>query len=130
MNMETLPIRFIAGGITSMIVCYGTLIFLVEVTGAHYVLAANLATAFTYLYAYVINKHLVFRDPSKQHGRQGGRFLALQLVLIAIANAFLVVGVEVLHLHYFLTVALVAPILTFLNYQGQKIIVFDAGTSR
>jgi putative flippase GtrA len=116
--------RFIIGGLMSLLVCYALLYTLVEILGLHYLIGANLASVVTFVFSYVMNKYVVFRDHSRQHAKQGIRFAMLQVLLILLANGVLIVGVEIIGLNYFIIVILLGPTVAIINYLAQKTMIF------
>jgi putative flippase GtrA len=116
--------RFIIGGLMSSMVCYGVLYTLVEMLGLHYLIGANIATIVTFIFSYMVNKYVVFKDNSRQHVRQGISFVILQVLLILLANCTLIVGVEIIGLNYFVVVIFLGPTVEIINYLAQKNVIF------
>ena len=53
--------RYIVGGTSSAILLYSMIYVLVEFASIHYIISNNIATAFIYLYSYMVNKVFVFK---------------------------------------------------------------------
>ena len=116
--------RYVLGGATSAVLCFGSLAFFKEVCGINYLVSANLSGGLTYVYSYVVNKYLVFRNRKNTHVRHGAKFIALQAFLWVLSNAILVYGVEFFKIHYLLMVIAIAGLNAFLNFISMKFFVF------
>jgi putative flippase GtrA len=123
---NTLPevFRYILGGTTSAILCFGSLAFFVEFCKINYLVSANISGGLTYLYSYLLNKYLVFKKPEKSHVIHGLKFILLQAALWVVSNAILFVGVEFLKIHYFVMVLLLSAINAIINFVFMKFFVF------
>jgi len=117
-------LRFGLGGLSTAVLCWGLLALLVEVLHVHYLLSANVAGGAAYLYAYMVNKYFVFRNYDRKHVRQGGRFVASQLLLWVLANVGMYAGVDVFGLHYMAATVIIAGFAAGLNFLLMKLIVF------
>jgi putative flippase GtrA len=117
-------LRYILGGATSAVVCFGSLAFFVEILKINYIVSANISGGLTYLYSYLINKYLVFKKPEKSHVIHGLKFILLQAALWVVSNAILFVGVEFLKIHYFVMVLLLSAINAIINFLFMKFFVF------
>ena len=100
--------RYIVGGTSSAILIYSIIYALVEFASIHYIISNNIATAFIYLYSYMVNKVFVFKDKSKQHLKQGRSFIVMRVVLLIVANLILLIGVEVFQVHYMIVIIFVS----------------------
>lgn len=117
-------LRYILGGATSAFICWGSLVFLVEVLKINYIISANISGGLIYFYSYLINKYLVFRKPEDSHIKHGLKFILLQAVLWVVSNAILFMGVELLKIHYFVMVLLLSAINAIFNFVFMKYFVF------
>lgn len=117
-------LRFVAGGLTTTVLCWGLLIALKELGHVHYLVAANVAGFAAYGYAYVINKYFVFRNRERRHLRQGSWFVVSQVVIWLLANAGMYAGVDVLKLHYFAVTVIIAVLAAGANFLLMKFVVF------
>jgi putative flippase GtrA len=117
-------LRYILGGATSAFVCWGSLVFLVEVLKVNYMISANVSGGLTYFYSYIINKYLVFKKPADSHVKQGSKFILLQIGLWVVSNAILFTGVEFLKIHYLIITLLLAPMNMIINFVFMKYFVF------
>ncbi len=124
LNILTEGIRFIIGGLTTTCLLWVCCIALIEVFNIHYLIANNIATLTAWGYAYFINKHLVFKNREKKHVEHGSKFIALQASLLALTNLNLFILVEVMGLHYLLSLIANAIAMTLLNFALLKLIVF------
>jgi len=113
------------GGLSSTILCWGTLLALKELFKVNYLISANVAAFSTYLYSYMVNKYFVFKNRERKHIKHGGLFLVLQIGLWALANSLLFIGVEYGHIHYFIVIVFIAVISLLINYSVMKIAVFS-----
>ena len=116
--------RFVAGGLTTTVLCWGLLVFFVEKLHIHYLVSANVAAGIAYGYAYLINKYLVFGNRKREHVRQVGKFAAAQAVLWVLGNSGMYVAVEVFGLHYLAANVIVAGFAAVINFLLMKFIVF------
>jgi len=117
-------LRFVLGGLATMVVCWGTYVGLIEFANIHYLISANVATLVAWGFAYLMHRTFVFRS-QVPHVRSGPRFVALQLGLLSLANVLLFTGVSGLGIHYFLAVVLVSIVTAVLNFVLMKLLVFS-----
>jgi putative flippase GtrA len=117
-------IRYILGGSTSAILCFGSLAFFVEICKINYMVSANISGGLTYLYSYIINKYLVFKKPENSHVKHGLKFILLQAALWVVSNAILLMGVKFLKIHYFVMMLLLAAMNAIINFVFMKFFVF------
>jgi putative flippase GtrA len=123
-------IRFIAGGLTTMCVCWGSCIALIELLSVHYLIANNIATFIAWGYSYFLNKHFVFRNKENKHVEHGIKFIALQASLLALTNLNLFILVDLFHLHYLPSIIGNAVLVTLLNFFALKLVVFKQGKQK
>ena len=116
--------RFILGGATSAVLCWGSLVFFVEVCKINYMVSANISGGLTYLYSYLINKYLVFKKPENSHIKHGSKFILLQAALWVLSNAILFMGVDFLKIHYFIMVLLLSAFNAIINFVFMKFFIF------
>lgn len=120
-------LRFAIAGLTTTIVCWGSIIVFVELFHFHYLTSNNLATLIAWFYAYFINKCFVFRNHQKQKNiKQVGKFVLLQALLLGWTNLVLYILVGYLGMHYAIIVIGNAVFLIAINFLCQKIFVFTA----
>jgi putative flippase GtrA len=129
MNFSAIPLqtqilRFILGGLSTTVICFGSLLVLVNVFGIHYLVSANLATGIAFFYAYIVQKKFVFQNRENTHITYGMKFIALQVFLLGLGNGFLYTGVDILGFHYFLVTVVMSAFLAFLNFVLMKLLVF------
>ena len=122
--LQTQIIRFILGGLSTTVICFGSLLVLVNVFGIHYLVSANLATGIAYLYAYIVQKKFVFQNRENTHITYGVKFIALQIFLLCLGNGILFTGVDIFGFHYFLVTVVMSIFLAFLNFVLMKLLVF------
>ena len=116
--------RFIVGGTSSAILIYSMIYVLVEFASIHYIISNNIATAFIYLYSYMMNKVFVFKDKSKQHLKQGRSFVVMRVVLLIVANLILLMGVEIFQVHYMIVLVFVSFCDAVFSFLIMKLFVF------
>jgi len=117
-------IRYVCAGLTTTVLCWGSLFVFVEVIHLHYMVAANLSGGMAYVYSYIINKYIVFKNYKREHIKQGIAFVIVQFVIWVCANVGLYLGVTVIGLHYFLMVIVIAVFAALLNFILMKLFVF------
>jgi len=117
-------LRFVIGGVSTMCVCWGSCIVLIELVDTHYLIANNIATIIAWIYSYFLNKHFVFKNKEKKHIENGSKFIALQASLLALTNLNLFILVDLIHLHYLPSIIGNAVLITLLNFFFLKRIVF------
>jgi len=123
-NTHTELARFILGGTTTMFVCWGSCILLVELLNMHYLIGNNIGTLLAWGYSYLINKYFVFRNKDKDHVKHGVKFILLQISLLALTNLNLYILVDLIHIHYIMSVVGNAILMTALNFFFLKFTVF------
>lgn len=116
--------RFFLCGLTTIVVCVATMWVMVEILRAGYFISLNATAGVGYLYSYLINKTLVFRKHERSHVVYGGRFLALQGVLLLLNNGLFWLGVHWAGWHYLVVNLLIAGVMTVLNFVLLKTAVF------
>jgi glycosyltransferase involved in cell wall biosynthesis len=117
-------IRYVLGGTSSAVLCFGSLAFFVEIFRINYMVAANISGGLIYLYSYVINKYLVFKKTEKKQLKHASRFILVQVFLWVVSNAVLFCGVDRLKIHYLLMIFFIAAMNAVLNFLIMKFFVF------
>lgn len=118
-------VRFVLGGLTTLVVCLTTMWLLVGVAGLNKLVSLNLTAAVGYLYSYSINKALVFRRNERSHLVYGSRFLLLQGVLLLLNNALFYAGVNWAGWHYLVVNCIIAVLMSVVNFILLKLTVFN-----
>jgi len=117
-------LRYILGGSSSAVICFGSLAFFVEILKINYLISANMSGGLTYFYSYIINKYMVFKKTENTHFKHGTKFILLQIFLWIASNALLYWGVDILKMYYLLMVILIAAFNALLNFILMKLVVF------
>ncbi len=117
-------IRYVIGGSITALLCYSTLIILVEIGHIHYLISSNIAGFSSYAYSYLINSFFVFKKRRTSHIKQGVGFVCIQVGLFFLGNFILFTGVDFFHIHYFLMVIIVGAVSAILNFTLLKLSVF------
>ncbi len=117
--------RFVLGSLSTTVVCWGSLICLVEIFHVHYLVSANFSTFIAYHYSFFLNKYFVFKQVETKYIKQGIKFLMSQIFLLFLGNIMLYTGVDLLHLNYLLVTVVMAGFLACLNFTLMKISVFN-----
>lgn len=120
-------LRFILGGISSTVVCFGSFFLLLKVLGLHYLICTNLATFIAWGYAYLINKYLVFRDHRSTHVSQGGKYILLQSCLLGLSNILMFLQIDVFGWSLYVALFLMTAVVTVINFVVLKLVVFARG---
>ncbi|NRB37881.1 MAG: GtrA family protein [Pseudomonadales bacterium] len=120
-----LLLRYIVGGLSTTVICWGSMYYFIEYQGIHYIISNNLSVALAYCYSFFINKILVFKDDTGDHVVKGSSFLALQLSLLAGSNLLLYIGVDMLGLHYFIMVLFSAVLAAIINFLIMHHFIFN-----
>ena len=94
----------------------------------HYVIATCLAWIFAVLFAYITNKFFVFSDIKNKQNifKEMFCFFSLRLVSLLLSIIFMVLMVNVLHLHELLSKILVNFLVVISNYFFSKIFIFKS----
>lgn len=117
-------VRYVLGGLSTMVVCWGGYFVLLQVSGWHYLLCLNLSTLLAWGYSYLINKYIVFRNRERGHVIQGSKFFTLQGLLLALSNVLMFVQIDLLGWPQFVSLFLVTALATVLNFSVMKILIF------
>jgi putative flippase GtrA len=117
--------RFVLCSISTVVVCWGTLILMVETCHIHYLVSANLSACITYVYAFFLNKYVVFKRNERKHFKQGIRYLILQVFLLFVGNCILYMGVDFMHFNYLSVTVIMSIFMACLNFTLMKIAVFN-----
>lgn len=115
-------IRYIITGGGTTAVNYGIYIGL-TVLSCNYIIANMIAWVFAVLFAYGMNKHVVF------HAKGGKteeflQFISLRFVTLLVESALLLVGIEWLGMHEFITKIAVSVLTVTMNYVTCKYSIF------
>lgn len=87
-----------------------------DIFSIYYLLSALIAFIISFTFGYIFQKYITFRDKSKKHLKQGGLFLAFQLIWQWIYMFVLRLWVDVLWFYY-MFVAIVWKWIAFIrNY--------------
>jgi putative flippase GtrA len=117
-------VRYIIGGSITALLCYTTLIILVEIGHIHYLISGNIAGFSSYVYSYLINSFFVFKAPKRSHAKLSFGFICVQVSLFLIANLLFYAGVDVFHVSYLLMSIIVSAVSAVLNFTFLKLSVF------
>lgn len=117
--------RYLIGGASTTVLCWGCVLLFVEFYHFHYLLSTNLATLVAYFYSYLVNKHFVFEDKNGDDVIKGSKFLVLQLCLLLFANAFMFTSVTLLGFHYLMPVVLVSVITAIIGFTVMRLSIFE-----
>ena len=121
-------VRYVIGGASTASIFWLVLIVQVEVFSVHYFIANNVAAFFIYPYSYLINKSYVFKDTRDKHLVLGSKFVVMRVFLFVLANATLVIGVEVFDAHYVYAGIYVAVQDALLGFIITKLFLFKPGS--
>lgn len=127
-NTSTQMVRYFLCGCSTTVLCWGTLLLMTEVGKINYMISANSAALLGYIYSYLINKYMVFKNYERAHVKQGIRFIVLQVGLWIVSNGLLYSGVEFLHIHYFIMIIIISAINVVLNFVAMKTFIFNKQT--
>jgi putative flippase GtrA len=116
--------KYLLGGLSTAILCWGGLFLFTEVFHIHYLASANMAGGGAFIYSYTINKFFVYRNCGNSHLAHGGKFTLLQMFLYALGNLLLYTGVDLCGFHYLWVIVLVAGMLSMINFIAMKHVVF------
>jgi len=117
-------VRYVIGGGSTTLLGWVIMAVLVEGCRTNYVIGVNGAGVCAYCYSYLINKYFVFRNHEKKHVKQGMRFIMVQVLLWIMVNGLLLIGVEVVHMHYFVAIVTISALAMILNFRFMKTAVF------
>ena len=117
-------IRFVLGGLSTMLICFSLALSLVYIFHLNYLVANNIATLASWVYSYWINKLFVFKNKEKKHLIQGTSFFVAQAVFLVTANVILYFEVEVLGLSYAIAIFILAAVMAFINFICMKMLIF------
>ena len=118
-------VRYIVGGVSTASIFWLVLVILIGVFSVHYFISNIIATAFVYLYSYLINKNYVFQDTRTKHVVIGSRFVVMRILLFVLANATLVAGVEVLDIYYIYMFVYIAVQDALISFLIMKFFLFE-----
>jgi len=116
--------RFLMGGITTAIVCWGSVVIFVELANLHYIVSSILATFIAWIYSYLINKYFVFKNNESNPIKQHFRFFLLQVILLGLGSLILFFEVHFLKFQYLLAVVLMSGLIAIINYLIMKYFIF------
>ena len=117
-------IRYAIGGGSTTLLGWAIMAVLVEGFRTNYAIGVNGAGVCAYCYSYMINKYFVFKNHEKKHVKQGVRFIVVQVLLWIMVNGLLLIGVEVVHMHYFAAIVIISALAMILNFRFMKTAVF------
>jgi len=117
-------LRFLGGGLSTSALYFGLMFVFVDLVRIKPILAVNLIAPCLYLYGYLVNKLLVFRNYEVKHLRQGSKFLITQVALAGLVNVLMYVGVNLIGLHYMIVTVVSAGLVAALNFTIMKLAVF------
>jgi len=118
-------IRYCLTGLTTTLVCWGSVIVFVEIFHIHYLISSNLATLIAWAYSYFVNKFYVFRTGRRKDAVDVVKFVVLQLLLLGWTNIVLYLFVGKLGVHYLGVVIINAVLMVLINFFCQKYYVFS-----
>lgn len=122
--------KFGVVGAIAFVIDYGLLAFLTEVFGIDYLVSATISFTASVAFNYVASMRYVFthkEDMSRR--REFVIFVVLSVIGLAINNACMWAGVELLGVHYLLTKIAATAIVMVWNFVTRKIFL-DAGASK
>ena len=109
-------IRYSIGGWIAAVIDLLILWLCTDIFWFYYLLSAIVSFIISFIFWYLFQKYITFRDSSNKHLKQGGLFLAFQLIWQAIYMWILWIWVDKLWLHYML-VAIIWKWIAFIrNY--------------
>jgi putative flippase GtrA len=117
-------LRYLIGGASSTVLCWGCVWAFVELAGFHYLVATNLATFIAYFYSYTVNKVFVFEDRENNHVLKGSKFLALQMTLVVFTNLFMYVTVSLVSVNYMIAVVVISVINAAISFIVMRSAIF------
>lgn len=122
--------KFGVVGAIAFVIDYGLLAFLTEVFGIDYLVSATISFTASVVFNYVASMRYVFthkEDMSRR--REFVIFVVLSVIGLAINNACMWAGVELLGVHYLLTKIAATAVVMVWNFVTRKIFL-DAGGSK
>ena len=117
-------VRYLIGGVSTTILCWGCVWGFVELAGFHYLVSTNLATFIAYFYSYTVNKLFVFEDKQAGHVVKGSKFLTLQLTLVVLTNLFMFATVSLAGINYMTSVVVITVINAAISFFVMRSVIF------
>ena len=113
------------GGL-AFIVDYGSLWFLTEVCGLHYLLSAAIAFVLGLVCNYLLSTSWVFSGRRLENRwAEFAVFALIGIVGLGLNELIMWVGTDLLHLHYMLSKIISTAIVFFWNFFARKFILFN-----
>lgn len=116
---------FLVGGL-AFLVDYGSLWFLTEVCGLHYLLSAAIAFLLGLTCNYLLSTHWVFN--SRRMKSRWGEFVVFAIIGIAglgLNELIMYLGTDVFQLHYMVSKLISTALVFFWNFFARKFILFN-----
>ena len=115
---------FVGGA--AFVVDYGSLWFLTEVCGMHYLLSAAIAFILGLTTNYLLSTRWVFSD-SRLENRwaEFAVFALIGVVGLGLNELIMWAGTDLMHLHYMLSKVISTAIVFFWNFFARKFILFN-----
>lgn len=119
-------IRYGFVGGLAFIVDYGSLWFLTEVCGLHYLLSAAIAFILGLVCNYLLSTAWVFSGRSLENRwAEFAVFALIGIVGLGLNELIMWAGTDLLHLHYMLSKIISTAIVFFWNFFARKFILFN-----
>lgn len=113
-------IRYILWGATAAMIDLFFLSFFTEFLGLYYLVSQTLSFCIAFVYAYLFQKYITFRNNSKQHLTQWAKFLIFQLIWLWINLILLHRVVQYLWWHYIVGSIFAKGVVFFRNFSMNK----------
>lgn len=114
--------KFGVVGAVTFVIDYGLLAFLTEVFGVNYLVSATVSFTASVVFNYVASMRYVFtHKEGMSRRREFVIFVVLSVIGLAINNACMWAGVELLGVHYLLTKIAATAIVMVWNFVTRKI---------
>lgn len=113
-------IRYMIGGGSAALIDMVLLYVCTDQLEIYYLYSQTIAFTISFIFAYVFQKFLTFRDHSDKHLKQWWKFLIFALLWLALNLWIMYIGVDYFHMHYLLSAIIAKWIVFFRNYSMNK----------